>query len=110
MATSPEKIKFWQDHVAAFEKSDLTQIAYTKSVDIPYHQFKYWRYRFLNDADISMRKTESKPVFKELRISQDAPQPAHSLHLKLHNGNSLAFSPSVPNDKLKFIIDALGSL
>jgi hypothetical protein len=39
------KIEYWQQHIKAWQESDLSQIAYCTSQDIKVHNLTYWRKR-----------------------------------------------------------------
>ena len=110
MAASQEKVEFWQGHVKCFENLDISQVAYAKLKNISYDQFKYWYHRFLKSKTKPIKAQGVKPSFKELHFSNNSPSKVYDLELKLHNGNSLSFSSSVANDKLKFVIDTLEGL
>lgn len=35
--------KFWTDHVASWQETDLTQRAYCQKHELPVHRFGYWK-------------------------------------------------------------------
>ncbi len=39
------KAQFWQDHITAWQGSELSQVAYCKQHEIKFHNFAYWRNR-----------------------------------------------------------------
>ena len=39
---STDRITFWQDHVTAWQVSDLTQKAYCEQQELRYSTFGYW--------------------------------------------------------------------
>jgi hypothetical protein len=41
--TTEETIRYWQQHVEAFEASGLTRVAYSKKNRMQPHQLDYWR-------------------------------------------------------------------
>ena len=43
---SQERQQFWQQHVAAWQTSDLSGAAFCKQHDLNYAQFNYWRRKF----------------------------------------------------------------
>ncbi|MBB5188992.1 hypothetical protein HNQ57_003291 [Zhongshania antarctica] len=52
------KAQFWQDHIAAWQGSGLSQAAYCKQHEIKFHNFAYWRNR------LSPAKTQSAKLMK----------------------------------------------
>lgn len=105
MKTSDEKMLFWKNHTEALAVSGLTQRAYAKNNNIPYHQLKYWRQRLL--IDNTSKKSFTKAEFKPIHI---APKilPSHNLQITLRNGNSLSFSASVAIDTVGAIVSMIG--
>ena len=43
---SQERQQFWQQHVDAWQASDLSGAAFCKQHDLNYAQFNYWRRKF----------------------------------------------------------------
>lgn len=43
---SQERQQFWQQHVDAWQASDLSSAAFCKQHDLNYAQFNYWRKKF----------------------------------------------------------------
>ena len=44
--TSQEREQFWQQHIEAWQASDLSGAAFCKQHDLNYAQFNYWRKKF----------------------------------------------------------------
>lgn len=44
-AEQQAKIKFWQPHVTAWQRSGLTAVGYCKKHSLNQWQFKYWQYQ-----------------------------------------------------------------
>lgn len=44
--TSQDRKQFWQQHIDAWQASDLSGAAFCKQRDLNYTQFNYWRKKF----------------------------------------------------------------
>jgi hypothetical protein len=83
------------DNIDRWQQSGLTQKAFCREVNLPYHVFHYWYRRY--------RITESKPApFVKLRVS--TPSISSSMELLLPDGKRLLFYQAVSIDYLRALI------
>ena len=76
-----DRITFWQDHVTAWQVSDLTQKAYCEQQELRYSTFGYWVRKLRRVAEPTARERPSGFV----PVIPDAVQPT-GLTLNLPNG------------------------
>ena len=57
----------WKQHIEQWRSSEMTQKAYCQQHDIGYHQFSYWKKRFV--------QTETGITFVPLKIPRSLPLP-----------------------------------
>lgn len=56
------KIKFWQPHVAAWQRSGLTAAGYCKKHSLNQWQFKYWQYQIAPHTKGESTKKTKPPL------------------------------------------------
>ena len=78
---STDRITFWQDHVTAWQVSDLTQKAYCEHEELRYSTFGYWDRKLRRVAEPTARARPSGFV----PVIPGAVQPT-GLNLSLPNG------------------------
>lgn len=58
-----QKRAFWKQHIASWQSSGLTQIAYCDKHELKTHQFVYWKKRFVQtDAGITFVRFRTPPI------------------------------------------------
>ncbi len=93
-----DKARYWQQHMEAWQASDLTQPAYCQQHAISLAAFGYWRTRLkkCNDAP---------PVnFFPVRLKQASP---NSLTLKINGRHSIEIDTNFDGDLLTRVIQAI---
>ena len=83
---SQERQQFWQQHVDAWQASDLSGAAFCKQHDLNYAQFNYWRRKFQSI------ETVAKPA-GFAQVTQVAASPnASNDGLGIHLPSGISFS------------------
>ena len=62
-----QKRAHWKQHIEQWRFSEMTQKAYCQQHDLGYHQFSYWKKRFV--------QTETGITFVPLKIPRSLPLP-----------------------------------
>ena len=72
--------QFWQERIAHWQQSQLTQIAYCRQEGLSIHQLKYWRKKLEPRGETSARRSAFVPLQLAPGVRDDA------LRLTLPNG------------------------
>ena len=93
-----DKARYWQQHMEAWQASDLTQPAYCQQHAISLAAFGYWRTRLKKCNDVA-------PVnFFPVRLKQDS---QNSLTLKINGRHSIEIDTNFDGDLLTRVIQAI---
>ena len=93
-----DKARYWQQHMEAWQASDLTQPAYCQQHAISLAAFGYWRTRLKKCNDAA-------PVnFFPVRLRQDS---QNSLTLKINGRHSIEIDTNFDGDLLTRVIQAI---
>ena len=84
------------DMIDRWQQSGLTQKAFCREVNLPYHVFHYWYRRY--------RITESTPASPFIKLRVSTPSISSSMELVLPDGKRLLFYQPVSIDYLKALI------
>ncbi len=99
-----DKARYWQQHMEAWQASDLTQPAYCQQHAISLAGFGYWRTRLKKFEG----RNEATPVnFFPVRLRQDS---QNSLTLKINGRHSIEIDTRFDGDLLARVIQAIGQV
>ena len=73
---------YWQEHLARWQQSGLSKIAYCRQENLSIHQLKYWCRKLRPNARV--KRKSSRRAFVPLRVA--TPASTESLTLTLPNG------------------------
>ena len=99
---STDRITFWQDHVTAWQVSDLTQKAYCEQQELRYNTFGYWVRKLRRAAEPATKKKGAGFV----PVIPATVQPT-GLTLSLPNGLEIR---GIEANNLSLVRDLLGML
>lgn len=98
MVSNSEREKVWQERIAQWQASGLSQRAYAIEHGFPVRQVGYWVRR--------LTKPEAVPVLLPVRVAQVAPAAA-AISLRNEHGWTLSLPTDVPASWLAELIRAL---
>jgi len=95
------KARYWQQHMEAWQASDLTQPAYCQQHAISLAAFGYWRTRL---KKLEVRDEASTVKFYPVRLKQDSQK---CLTLKINGRHSIEIDTGFDGDLLTRVIQAI---
>ena len=96
-----DKARYWQQHMEAWQASDLTQPAYCQQHAISLAAFGYWRTRL---KKFEVRNDATPVTFFPVRLKQDN---QNSLTLKINGRHSIEIDTNFDGNLLIRVIQAI---
>ncbi|RKZ56338.1 MAG: hypothetical protein DRQ44_16790 [Gammaproteobacteria bacterium] len=96
-----DKARYWQQHMEAWQASDLTQPAYCQQHTISLAAFGYWRTRL---KKLEGRDDATPVNFFPVRLKQGC---QNSLTLKINDRHSIEIDTNFDGDLLTRVIQAV---
>ena len=106
-AETPEKNRFWKEHIERYHACDLNQTQYCRKHQLKFHQFVYWKKKFSKPEQASVSLVEvSLPRLFQL------PRQNHPAALKVDLGHQykVEVNPGFDPTTLKQLIVTIESL
>ena len=93
-------------HIQNWESSGQTQRDYSKTIGVPYSQFKYWKGKYLQDQKHSIKhnSTSVQDSFIPLQIKNQIPVCLPEVQITYPNGVVVQCPSSTTLDQLKHLI------
>lgn len=98
-----ETHQHWAVHVAAQANSGQSQKKYCESHSLNLHSLTYWRKVIKNEI------AKGKPRFKAVKLTNHARKDSGTYRIDLSEVCSLTLSGDFDTDKVKNLLDILGS-
>src|SRR5512142_1062617 len=95
-----ERRSFWQDHLAQWQRSEMTQVAYCRQQGLHVAQFGYWKKRLL-----PVRSPDAAPGFIAVQMTSAGATLAVVLNERLRVDVYPGFDPAT----LRAVVQALST-